>query len=455
MSISSKILVRGAAWTTGAYVVTQAVRLGTNVVLARLLAPELFGTMLIVDTLRIGIELISDVGIFQNIIYHDNADDPAFYNTAWTLQLFRSLILSAVFLAAAVPIARFYESPIFASIFPISALSFIITGLSSIKRPLAQKRLEVIKLNIFDMLITCISSASFIVFAYITPTIWALVFGGFAPSIASTIGSYFLLSGVKQRLYISKPAARQILAFGKWIFLSSIVFFLSMNYDRLYLAKVIPFELVGVYGISRAISDVSTNLVARLANMIVFPFIAAHTNMSRADLRGQLKPIRLKSMILAALGFSIFVVAAYLAIKVLYDKRYHDATWVLPVLLVGSWFSILANVNESTLLGVGKPSYGAMASGARFGFLVVALWIAAGNYGFIGCVLVIAASDVCRYVPSLLGQVREGCSFALQDLLCTLVVFSMIALLEWIRWFFGFGTSFETLPVNWQDFRLM
>jgi O-antigen/teichoic acid export membrane protein len=427
--------------------VNQSIRLGTNVVLARLLTPELFGTMLIVDTLRIGVELISDVGISQNIIYHRNANDPDFYNTAWSVQLIRSIILWLVFLAAAVPIARFYDNPIFTSILPITAFNFLITGFASIKRPLLQKRLKVAKLNVFDMTLTCISSASFILFAYLSPTIWALVFGGFIPTLASTIGSYFLISGVKQRFHISKEAVWQILGFGKWIFVSSIVFFLSMNYDRLYLAKIIPLELVGVYGISRAISDVASNFVARLAAIVIFPFISSHADTPRADLRRQIASIRARFLMAAALGFSLFVATADLVIKVLYDKRYEDATWVLPALLIGTWFSILANLSESTLLGLGKPAYGAISSGFRFGFLLIGFWFAGRTYGLMGCVIVIAVSDLCRYLPSLIGQKRERFWFGSQDLLITLGAFLMTALLEWLRWLYGFGTSFDSMPL--------
>ena len=64
-----------------------------------------------------------------------------------------------------------------------------------------------------------------------------------------------------------------------------------------------------------------------------------------------------------------------------------------------------------------------------------------------GGVVVVALADLCRYFPTLLGQIRERFSFGRQDLLMTLAVFLMICLLEYARYSFGFGTSFDTLPV--------
>jgi O-antigen/teichoic acid export membrane protein len=452
MTISTRFLLNGTVWTIGAYGISTVLRTATNVVLARLLAPDIFGTMLIVYTLRMGIEMISDVGINQNIVYNKNADNPEFYNTAWSLQLIRSIVLWLVFVAAAVPMARFYQTPILALVVPVASFSIVLTGLTSIGKYLLQKRLQIARLNLFDVIMAFISSAATVLCAYFSPTIWALVFGGVLGSAATMIGSYFLLPDIKQRFQLSKQYTKQILSFGKWIFVSSIVFFLSMYVDRLYLGKVVPLELLGVYGIARSISDLSGNLILRLGNVVLFPFVASHSQTPRADLLNQLAPIRAKFLLLAALCFSVFVVTSDLAIRILYDQRYAAATWILPLLILGSWFSVLAYVNESLLLGLGKPSYGAASNGTKLAFLLVGLPSMVKLFGLLGGVTVVALADLFRYIPILIGQKRERFSFGMQDLILTAAVLFMIGLFEWIRWVSGFGTSFDTLPIDWRYF---
>ena len=71
--------------------------------------------------------------------------------------------------------------------------------------------------------------------------------------------------------------------------------------------------------------------------------------MPRHELRAQLAPIRMKFLLVAGFGFSLFAATADLAIGILYDQRYHAAGWMLPVLIIGAWFSIMSNLNESTL----------------------------------------------------------------------------------------------------------
>src|SRR5580658_4999607 len=125
MATSTNFLLRGTIWTLGAYGISTGLRFVTNVVLARLLAPEIFGTMFIVYSLRTGIELISDIGIGQNLIQSKHAEEPDFYNTAWTLQLVRSFFLWVAFSAAAIPMAHFYQSPILTLVVPVTALNII------------------------------------------------------------------------------------------------------------------------------------------------------------------------------------------------------------------------------------------------------------------------------------------------------------------------------------------
>jgi O-antigen/teichoic acid export membrane protein len=441
--LSRIFLIKGAVWTIGAYGLNQVVRLATNVVLARLLAPEIFGVMFIVNSLRTGADLISDLGFGQNIVQNSNAEDPKFYNTAWTLQVVRGLLLWVICAAATLPLAHLYDSKILFLVLPVAAVAFIFSGFTSVSRYLLQKRMQFVRLNLFDTITVLISSLSYIVLAFLSPTIWALVLGSLVGYAVPMVGSYFLIPGFRQKFYISREYLRQILHFGTWIFLSSIVYFFSMNFDRLYLAKIIPFELLGVYGIARNVSELLGLLVLRIGNVMIFPLIASLSKMPREALRAKVSLLRLRFLLVAGLGFSVFASTADLIVNFVYDQRYQAAGWMLPILIIGAWVSTLCSVNESALLGLGRPSYGAFANSLKFGYLAVALPLVFAAYGSRGSVLVIAASDIFRYVPIALGQRREHFSFGYQDLIATLFMLGSMGLLEWLRWTWGLGTSFD------------
>jgi len=185
-----------------------------------------------------------------------------------------------------------------------------------------------------------------------------------------------------------------------------------------------------------------------VGTVVLFPFVASHAHMPRSELYRQLASLRAKVLFVAAFVISALVATIDLAVTILYDERYRAAGWMLPVLILGSWFSILTTVNDATLVGVGKPSYSALANCGKFVFLVIGLPLSFMASGIVGVVLIVALADLCRYFPILVGQRRERLSFGVQDLSLTLAAFALIGVWEYLRWSTGFGTSFDALPID-------
>ena len=129
-SIPRPTIVR-MGWATGSFGLIQILRFANNVILARLLSPPLFGLMLIVNSIRTGVELISDVGINQNIVSNQAGHTPDFYDTAWTMKVLRGVALGALFFLTAQLFADFFEQPELALIMPVVALTFIFLGFQS------------------------------------------------------------------------------------------------------------------------------------------------------------------------------------------------------------------------------------------------------------------------------------------------------------------------------------
>jgi O-antigen/teichoic acid export membrane protein len=445
MAISVKYLLKGTFWSVGAYGLSQAIRLVTSVIVARLLSPQLFGLFQVITALRTGVALLSDFGVAQNIIYSPNATDFDFYNTAWTLEIIRTSLLWLFCLLAAIPIADFYNYPPLSYMLPIAALTLVIIGFSSPGRYLLQKAMRIAELSAFEVITSFFGALALIASAYVTSSIWALIVGNLIGSAIITVGTFFLHAGIRHRFRLTRRYVGEIMSFGKWVFLTSILYFLSQNYDKLYLAKLIPLEVLGIYGIARNMCDLVNTIILRLGNSVLFPFIASHSSTSRAELRAGLLGIRAKFLVLACLGFAAVITVSDLLIKILYDQRYHAASWMLPTLLIGTWFSVLSGINEAALLGLVGPKYNSFSNGAKFVALVIGLQPSFDRWGTVGIIAVIALSDFCRYVPTCIGQKLENFSFIRQDLLFTVAAIGFTALFEGLRWFLGFGTSFDSL----------
>lgn len=408
-------------WVTGSYAFTQVARLATNVILAKLLAPQLFGIMLIINTLRTGLELLSDIGIAHNIISNPRGGESVFFNTAFTLQVIRGFALGILALLVAGPVVRMYDRPELTMLVPLMSILFILSGLQAPSRFLMMKHGEVRAYALSDIMLGIGSIAINVGLALYTPTVWALFIGLIMTTTLQTIVTHMLMERGVLKLRLDRDCVRQITSFGKWVFLSSLIYFLAMNYDRLYFAKAIPFAVLGIYGVARTFSDAAGQLVQRLGDMLIYPKIAA-THQDGAELRAILAPARGRLLLIIAGGLAVVVALSDRIILLLYDQRYHAAAFMLPVLLASIWFSILATLGDSVLMGTRRPAHTARANFLKFAYTCIGLPIALHYDGMVAALFVIASADVIRYGSQVLSQRVQHLSFIRQDAILTLAL---------------------------------
>ena len=418
-------LLGAAGWVTGTFTVQQVLRLATSVVLARLLAPELLGTMVLINALRTGGELLTDLGIGQSVVKDPRGDDPVFYNTAWTIQIIRGVILFVAALLVTVPLSHVYQNSQLLYLLPLAASMFVINGFSSPASYLLQKRLALRQLALYSAWTAVASSAIHIALAMLTPTIWALVGGLLISAVISVVGSYFLMDNRNLAFRFDKQSRDAILHFGKWVFASSIIYFAAMNFDRLYFAKAVPLAVLGVYGIARTLADTISLLTQRLGTLVVFPKVSS-SQMGAADLRDRILPLRRVALVFLAIGLAGAVALSDKFIFVTYDVRYRAAAVYLPVMLIGTWFSILASFADAMLMGIGKPSNVAFANAAKLLTVLLIVPQVLHRGGMLAAVCAFAAAELVRYGVLVVQKRAAGLAFSKQDIAATLMFVCLV-----------------------------
>jgi O-antigen/teichoic acid export membrane protein len=224
---------------------------------------------------------------------------------------------------------------------------------------------------------------------------------------------------MRHRFIIDPECARQLLRFGRWVFLSSIVYFFAMNFDRLYFAKQITLSQLGVYGIARGLADMVSLFVARASNFVLYPSVAA-AGLAPQELRKKLLHGRRTLLLGAAVGMGTFLALSEFVVRHLYDARYWEAGWILPVLCVGVWFGILTSINDSILMGLARPAYPALSNAAKLITYLVGVPLAFFFYGFVAAVAVISAGEIVKYVALWLLSHKEHLQFGRDDLALTI-----------------------------------
>ncbi|MEO1432550.1 MAG: oligosaccharide flippase family protein, partial [Cyanobacteria bacterium J06633_8] len=412
--------IRGAIWTTAGFGGKYILRFANNLVLTRLLQPEFFGLMALVTTFRIGLELFSDIGISQNIVNSKRGDDPVFLNTAWTLQIIRGVIIwLACIVFITFPASYFYNDKRLLILIPISVLYSVFEGFSCTSIHTLHRRMELGKLSIYELALQASFVATLIVLVYLYPTIWSLAIGTAIGGLYKLVSSFWLIPGYVNRFTWEKEAVKEILSFGKWMFAASGLMFAAEQADRLVLAKLLSFKLLGIYTVAYTLASIPKEVIRQISHKVIFPTISKQRDLPRNILREKI--LKQRQLILLGCGviLAALVTVGDLVIGLLYDQRYIEATWMMPILCCGMWFSLLFYTISPALLAIGKPLYSAQSNFARFGIIILAVPTAHQIFGVIGAIGVIAFSDLPLYIVNLYGLWQEKLFSLTQDIQTT------------------------------------
>jgi O-antigen/teichoic acid export membrane protein len=423
-----ELVIKASFWTVAGMGFSYTLRLATNVILAKLLFPEAFGLMALVFIFVHGIELLSDIGIGPSIIQNERGDEKNFINTAWTLQICRGLLVWLFLLLIAAPVAGFYEEPLLLWLIPIVGLSAVMAGFEATAQFTLNRQLKLGKLTILQIGSQMAAIPVMLLWAYFSPSVYALVAGAMTTAVVSLIWSHFLIPGQRNSLCWERDSVYAVIHFGKWIFASTAIGFLAEQSDRMIMGKLVPIEMLGIYSIAFMLQRVPLELIGQLGYKVMFPVISKQLHLPRSELRAKISHHRQMILVVLALGVALLVVGGDMIIRALYDERYHAAGWMLQILAVGLWPRVLVNTLAPALLSLGKPSYLAYANAIRLVFVIIALPLSHMLYGMPGVVIVVSATGMIDYIVKNYGLWRDDLLLLKQDIIFTAVFAALIAL---------------------------
>lgn len=392
-----KKAISGSIWTLFGYGASQILRLASNLILARLLFPEAFGLMALVNVFMQGLQMFSDVGIGPSIIQNKRGNDPLFLKTAWTIQVFRGIALWALCCAAAPLVAGFFaESNASAHqllfILPVTGVTAFIGGFTSTSVFTLNRKLDMKRMTLLEIVPQVASLICMITWANFYPSVWALVGGGITFSIVRLILSHAMSPDHKDGFAWEPEARRELFRFGRWVFLSTVVSFLAGNLDKLLLGKLLTLSELGLYSIAMTLARVAIHTSSRLSSSVIFPLLSRYQDDPPRLISACLKARRAVLWLSAAIC-SAFALFAPLFFESLYDERYFGAGATSRWLAIYTWSHVLIASMDRIPLALGNPRLLFFANLITTLGMGLAVW-GYDAYGLPGFILSMAAAKL-------------------------------------------------------------
>lgn len=348
-SLRKRALLAGS-WSMAALAVSQGVRFGGNLLMTRLLVPEMFGIMLIATSVSVILALLSDIGLRQNIIQSRRGDDPIFLNTAWTVQVIRGFILFTVTALLAIlawaaqdvalwPADSTYAAPDLPMVLAFTGISAVLNGFQSTRIASAFRNFLQKKVVAAEIVAQLAGFVCMLVLGWLTRSIWALVAAGLVSAAVNAALSHLWLDGPRNRLQWDKTAIKELVAFGRWIMLSSVAGVLAAQGDRIWFGGSISTVEMGIYSIAILILGALESVVHKLMAASVLPALGEAV---RNGGQGRLKELyhRIRLVVDVSLLFlcGFLFMASPAIIGFLYDDRYAGAGDMMAVLSLALFF---------------------------------------------------------------------------------------------------------------------
>jgi O-antigen/teichoic acid export membrane protein len=451
--------MRAAMWIGISVVASNVFKLATKIIMTRLVLPESYGVLEMAMVWLQGVHMFADVGIETSIIQSKRGDDRDFLNTAWTMQIIRGMVLWAIMLAIAWPVSVFYGEPILLLLIPAIGFSAIIDGLNSTAVSTLRRHLVRAPLVALEFGMTVFGQAVTIAWMVVMmpawefcpgvaiqeppkpmalndPIIWGFVVGGLSTSLLNMILTHVLLSRERNRFRWDREAVHEMLHFGKWIFLSTMITFLALQAERIIVPKVCGARLNGIYTQALSLAGIATGLMGAFATQLILP-VYSRLHLAGEDIRKSFNKVHGSASVFAALLVTGMIAAGPAAVKCQLGDAFQQAGWMLQFVAVSAWFQMLEGTLGATLLTLGQSRSLAMVNATRL--IGVAIFVPAGFFigrhlypeslmdrvslgGFIGMLVGFIASDFLRYLMVVWMARKNGMSALGSDITVSLLI---------------------------------
>lgn len=406
--LGGSINIHGELFGTALTFLAGAVlRLGSSLVLTRWLYPEAYGIVAILASVLFVLEMLSDIGVTGLLIRHERGDQPDFIDTLWTARLLRGVLNFGLAFALAPWIATFYGEPRIGDALRILSPWFLFAALESAAIPLAMRHQKARLVGYLELACSAASTLFVIVFSYYSRDHWGMVYGMVFGRALQTAASYVVFRRGGPRLFLERPALRELFNFSKYVMPTSVLTMLLVQYDKVIFLRLFDLGLLGIYGVAGSIAMPVSGLLTRVHHVVLFPRCAETFRRDPTALR---EGFYLQNVRLVALATTLPALvggAAQQIIELLFDPRYSAAGFVLGALMLKVSLQAILEPAETVLTAVGYPRAQMMSNFIRIGWLVPASLFGYYWMGFHGFVLMAALDALPALAYTLWVQRRK------------------------------------------------
>ena len=317
-----------------------------SIVVARELMPEDFGVMAIMTFFTSVALTIVDSGFSQTLIRKAQPTDEE-YRSVLQFNIVTSLILYALFVVVAIPVAHFYNQPIIADIAPVLFLLLPINALCVVQTVMFTREFRFALLSKIVFSASLISGVAAVVMAMCGCGIWALVAQRIL-MMAIKAAAFWWIRRWRSTARYSGQALRAMAPFSLRLLATDLIASIYNNVAQLFIGKMHATSTLGYYSQAQKLKDLPVTSTVQAVQGVTYP---ALSKLSEDDVKfsqGFLRIVRLMGFVLFP-AMLCFVAVADDMFMLLLGEKWMPTVPYFEILALSGLFYPLAIVAYNVL----------------------------------------------------------------------------------------------------------
>lgn len=381
MKLDNNRIINATKWSAITELIAKLLVPITNMILARILAPEAYGIVATATMVISFAEIFSDAGFQKYLVQHEFQDEQEqenHVNVAFWTNLGVSLVIWLIIGLFCHPIAALVGSEGYGLMIVIAGASLPVLAFSSIQMALLRRQFAYKKLFKIRLVAIIMPFCVTIPLALMGAGYWALIVGTLCGNMGNAV-ALILLTGWRPKFTYSFRILKEMLSFSIWSTVETFTVWLTNWADIFIVGQMLNSHYLGIYKTAPSTIGGIIGIVTATTTNILFASLSRLQNDEEAYRKQFFSFQRLVATLVVPMGVGIFLFRD-MATDILLGSKWQEAELMMGLWgLTSAFVVIYSNYASEIYRSKGKPMFSALVQIGHILFLIPVCWIYAGK----------------------------------------------------------------------------
>ncbi len=351
MKATKQTVLSNFIWRFAERCGAQVVQLIVSIVLARILAPEAYGTIALVLVFANILQVFVDSGLGNALIQKKDADDLDFssvfyFNICWCF------VLYAIIYFCAPLISDFYDDQSLTAIVRVLCLTVVISGLKNVQQAYVSRTMQFKKFFFATLLGTIMSAIIGILLASVGFGVWALVAQKLVNLFVDTLVLWITVKW-RPKLMFSFQRLKGLLSYGWKLLVSSLLDAVYNDLRQIIIGKLYTESDLAYYNQGKQFPNLIVTNINISIDSVLFPVMSFEQDDKEQLKKMMRRVMKISTFILAPVMIGLAFAAPTVISLVLTDKWLPCVPY-LRIFCISFMFYPLHTANLNAIKAMGR-----------------------------------------------------------------------------------------------------